>query len=88
MVPLLRVVFAFGLPLCLAGVVAAVVAETGADDPKADGDKSLVLGKRFGDSAYAVEELIAELGSAYTMASLELELTPRADHAAYIRREQ
>lgn len=42
------------------------------------------LGKRFGDEAYAMEELIAELGSAYTMASLELELTPRADHAAYI----
>jgi antirestriction protein ArdC len=42
------------------------------------------LGKRFGDSAYAMEELIAELGSAYTMATLQLELTPRADHAAYI----
>jgi antirestriction protein ArdC len=42
------------------------------------------LGKRFGDAAYAMEELIAELGSAYTMAALELELTPRADHAAYI----
>jgi len=42
------------------------------------------LGKRFGDAAYAMEELIAELGSAYTMASLELELTPRKDHAAYI----
>jgi antirestriction protein ArdC len=34
------------------------------------------LGKRFGDSAYAMEELIAELGSAYTMATLQLELTP------------
>ena len=43
------------------------------------------LGKRFGDDAYAVEELIAELGSAYTMARLELELTPRADHSAYIQ---
>jgi antirestriction protein ArdC len=42
------------------------------------------LGKRFGDEAYAMEELIAELGSAYTIAVLELELTPRADHAAYI----
>jgi antirestriction protein ArdC len=42
------------------------------------------LGKRFGDATYAVEELIAELGSAYTMAGLELELTPRRDHAAYI----
>ena len=43
------------------------------------------LGKRFGDDAYAVEELIAELGSAFTMARLELELTPRADHAQYIQ---
>jgi antirestriction protein ArdC len=42
------------------------------------------LGKWFGDEAYAMEELIAELGSAYTMAGLELELTPRRDHAAYI----
>ena len=42
------------------------------------------LGKRFGDSAYAMEELIAELGSAFTMAHLELETTPRVDHAQYI----
>ena len=42
------------------------------------------LGKRFGDEAYAVEELIAELGSAYTMARLELETAPREDHARYI----
>jgi antirestriction protein ArdC len=43
------------------------------------------LGKRFGDAAYAVEELIAELGSAYTMSGLELELTPREDHAQYLQ---
>jgi antirestriction protein ArdC len=43
------------------------------------------LGGRFGDSSYAVEELIAELGSAYTMARLELELTPRVDHAQYLQ---
>jgi antirestriction protein ArdC len=43
------------------------------------------LGKRFGSDEYAMEELVAELGSAYTMAGLELELTPRADHAAYIQ---
>ena len=42
------------------------------------------LGKRFSDEAYALEELIAELGSAFTMARLELELTPRADHAQYV----
>jgi antirestriction protein ArdC len=43
------------------------------------------LGKRFGDDAYAMEELIAELGSAFTMAYLELESTPRIDHAQYIQ---
>jgi len=43
------------------------------------------LGKRFGDDAYSAEELIAELSSAYLMAHLELELTPRLDHAAYLR---
>jgi antirestriction protein ArdC len=43
------------------------------------------LGKRFGSDEYAMEELIAELGSAYTMAGLELELIPRQDHAAYIQ---
>jgi antirestriction protein ArdC len=43
------------------------------------------LGKRFGDEAYAIEELIAELGSAYTMANLQLESTPRQDHAQYIQ---
>jgi antirestriction protein ArdC len=40
---------------------------------------------RFGSESYAMEELIAELGSAYTMAHLELELTPRLDHAQYIQ---
>lgn len=43
------------------------------------------LGKRFGDEAYAMEELLAELGSAYAMAHLELELTPRVDHAQYVQ---
>jgi len=43
------------------------------------------LGGRFGDEAYAMEELVAELGSAYTMARLELELTPRVDHAQYLQ---
>jgi antirestriction protein ArdC len=35
------------------------------------------LGKRFGDADCGTEELIAELGSAYTMAGLELELNAR-----------
>jgi antirestriction protein ArdC len=42
------------------------------------------LGKRFGDNVYAAEELIAELGSAYLCAHLQLEQEPRKDHAAYI----
>ena len=43
------------------------------------------LGKRFGDNAYAAEELIAELGAAFTCAHLGLSTEPRADHAAYIQ---
>jgi antirestriction protein ArdC len=42
------------------------------------------LGKRFGDEAYGLEELVAELCSAFAMAHLELELTPRIDHAQYL----
>jgi antirestriction protein ArdC len=42
------------------------------------------LGKRFGDAAYAAEELIAELGAAFTCAHLGLSTEPRTDHAAYI----
>lgn len=40
--------------------------------------------KRFGDEGYAMEELVAELGSAFLCADLELCLQPREDHAAYI----
>jgi antirestriction protein ArdC len=42
------------------------------------------LGERFGDSAYAAEELIAELGAAFVCAHLGLSTEPRADHAQYI----
>jgi len=42
------------------------------------------LGKRFGDNAYAAEELIAELGAAFTCAHLGLSTEPRKDHAQYI----
>ncbi len=42
------------------------------------------LGKRFGDNAYAAEELIAELGAAFTCAHLGLSTEPREDHASYI----
>jgi antirestriction protein ArdC len=40
--------------------------------------------KRFGDEGYAVEELVAELGSAFVCADLSLTPEPRADHASYI----
>jgi antirestriction protein ArdC len=41
-------------------------------------------GHRFGSEAYAVEELVAELGAAFLCADLELVLEPREDHASYI----
>jgi len=42
------------------------------------------LGKRFGDNAYSVEELVAELTAAFTLAHLGLSSEPRQDHAQYI----
>ncbi|HEY3814569.1 MAG TPA: zincin-like metallopeptidase domain-containing protein [Caulobacteraceae bacterium] len=39
---------------------------------------------RFGDEAYAVEELVAELGAAFLCADLEITNEPRPDHAAYV----
>jgi len=42
------------------------------------------FGKRFGDEAYAVEELVAELGAAFLCAQLQIANEPRADHAAYV----
>ena len=42
------------------------------------------LGKRFGDNAYAMEELIAELGAAFLCAELNITSEPRPDHASYI----
>jgi len=41
-------------------------------------------GKRFGDYAYCGEELIAELGSAFLCAELDISPFPRPDHAAYL----
>src|SRR6201997_2322749 len=40
--------------------------------------------KRWGDAGYASEELVAELGSAFLCADLELRQEPREDNAAYI----
>ena len=42
------------------------------------------LGERFGDDAYAAEELVAELGAAFTTARLGITNTPRADHVSYL----
>jgi antirestriction protein ArdC len=40
--------------------------------------------KRWGDEGYAMEELVAELGSAFLCADLDLTPEVREDHAAYI----
>lgn len=40
--------------------------------------------KRWGDEGYAMEELVAELGSVFLAADLGIAATPRDDHASYI----
>jgi len=42
------------------------------------------FGKRFGDAAYAAEELVAEIGSAFLCAELGITQETRADHAQYL----
>lgn len=42
------------------------------------------FGKRFGDDAYAVEELVAEIGATFVCAALGIEQEVRDDHAAYL----
>jgi len=42
------------------------------------------LSGRFGSEAYAMEELVAELGAAFTAGQLALPVEPRRDHAPYI----
>ncbi len=42
------------------------------------------FGERFGDHAYAMEELVAELGAAFLCADLCIANAPRPDLAAYI----
>src|SRR5205807_2983147 len=41
-------------------------------------------GKRFGDTGYAREELVAELGAAFLCADLGITPEPREDHASYL----
>ena len=43
------------------------------------------LSGRFGNEAYAIEELIAELGAAFLCADLGITPEPREDHACYIK---
>ncbi len=42
------------------------------------------LAKRFGNDAYAAEELIADLGAAFMCAELAITNQPRPDHAQYL----
>lgn len=42
------------------------------------------LSGRFGSAAYAMEELVAELGAAFAVGHLGLASKPRQDHAVYI----
>lgn len=43
-----------------------------------------VFGKRFGDKAYAAEELVAEMTAAFVCASVGISAEPREDHASYL----
>lgn len=43
------------------------------------------FGRAFGDSDYAREELVAELGASFLMGHLGLASEPREDHASYIQ---
>lgn len=42
------------------------------------------FGERFGDDAYAMEEMVAELAAAFLCGHLGISPEPRADHADYI----
>jgi antirestriction protein ArdC len=42
------------------------------------------FGKRFGDKAYAFEELVAELGAAFLCSAFRITNESRPDHAAYV----
>lgn len=42
------------------------------------------MGKRFGDQAYAAEELVAEIGAAFLCAELGITQDVRPDHAHYL----
>jgi antirestriction protein ArdC len=48
-------------------------------------DRREGMKSRFGSTAYAAEELVAELGGAFVCARFGLEPEPRPDHASYIK---
>ena len=50
----------------------------------ADSRMAREFGERFGDDAYAMEELVAEMSAAFLCADLGITAEPRPDHAAYI----
>lgn len=50
-----------------------------------EGRSERTKGGRFGDHKYAMEELVAELGSAMLMHHFNLEAEPSMDHANYLR---
>jgi antirestriction protein ArdC len=43
------------------------------------------LSGKFGSAAYAMEELVAELGASFISAETGIDTEPRADHASYIK---
>ena len=43
------------------------------------------LGERYGKHAYAMEELVAELGAAFLCGTLGVSNEPRPEHAAYLK---
>jgi antirestriction protein ArdC len=50
----------------------------------ADHRMARTFGERFGDDAYAMEEMVAELGAAFLCGDLGITAEPRSDHADYI----
>ena len=64
------------------GYYATLVHELTRTGPKHRLDRE--FGKRFGDAAYAAEELVAEIGSAFLCAELGITQDTRVDHAQYL----
>jgi antirestriction protein ArdC len=50
----------------------------------ADNRLARTFGERFGDDAYAMEEMVAELSAAFLCGDLGISVEPRPDHADYI----